>query len=196
MVFTVHYLVLRGFYALELTRTVFYVQCVVAAVNIVAAVLLVRRVDAAGTSPALVGAYATAYAVGAALSYLVLHRRLGSLETPRLLRFVARLAVAVGVATAVAGLVALGLGRLLEEPGWGLAAVRGLVVTVVGGVAYLAHGPRDAAARGHDRAADRHTPRRPHPQRLRRHLRWRARPPVRPLTPRGDESGAARHPTR
>ncbi len=39
--FTVHYLVLRGFYALEQTRTVFWIQCAVAATNITVAV--VRR---------------------------------------------------------------------------------------------------------------------------------------------------------
>ncbi len=39
--FTVHYLVLRGFYALEQTRVVFLVQCVVAATNIALAVVLV-----------------------------------------------------------------------------------------------------------------------------------------------------------
>ena len=41
--FTFHYLVLRGFYALERNRLVFFVQCAVAATNIVAAVALVRR---------------------------------------------------------------------------------------------------------------------------------------------------------
>ena len=45
--FTVHYLMLRGFYALELTRTVFLIQCAVAATNIVAALLLVRAATAA-----------------------------------------------------------------------------------------------------------------------------------------------------
>ncbi len=35
--FTVHYLMLRGFYALERTRTVFLIQCVIAAVNVAAA---------------------------------------------------------------------------------------------------------------------------------------------------------------
>ncbi len=39
--FTVHYLMLRGFYALERTRTVFWIQCAVAATNIAAAVVLV-----------------------------------------------------------------------------------------------------------------------------------------------------------
>ena len=40
--FTVHYLMLRGFYALERTRTVFWVQCVIAATNIVVALVLVH----------------------------------------------------------------------------------------------------------------------------------------------------------
>ena len=44
--FTFHYLVLRGFYALELNRTVFFVQCGVAATNIVAAVVLVGATSA------------------------------------------------------------------------------------------------------------------------------------------------------
>ena len=43
--FTVHYLVLRGFYALERTRTVFFIQCAVAATNIVVAIVLVARTD-------------------------------------------------------------------------------------------------------------------------------------------------------
>src|SRR4029079_2132769 len=31
--FTVHYLMLRGFYALELNRTVFFIQCAIGATN-------------------------------------------------------------------------------------------------------------------------------------------------------------------
>ena len=58
MFFTVHYLVLRGFYALELNRTVFFVQCAVAATNIVVAVALVHATSAQRTSPALVVSYA------------------------------------------------------------------------------------------------------------------------------------------
>ena len=144
VLFTVHYLVLRGFYALELTRTVFFVQCAVAAVNVVAAVLLVREVDAAATSPALVLAYASSYAVGAALSYAVLRRRLGGLDSPRLVRFVVRLALAVAVSTAVAGVVAVVLGRLVEDPHWAVAGLRGGLVTAVAGVVLvlMAHATR------------------------------------------------------
>ena len=107
--FTVHYLVLRGFYALERTRTVFWIQCAVAAANIVAAVVLVSTTDAAHTSPALVLAYTCSYVVGAALSYAVLRRTLGGLHTATLLRFAARLLVAAGLAAlAAAGTTYLG----------------------------------------------------------------------------------------
>ena len=76
--FTVHYLVLRGFYALERNRTVFLIQCAVGATNIVAAVVLVARTDAEHTAPALVVAYAASYVVGSVVSYLVLRRVLGA----------------------------------------------------------------------------------------------------------------------
>ena len=111
--FTVHYLMLRGFYALELTRTVFFIQCGVAAVNITAALVLVGLTSRAGTAPALVAAYGTSYAVGAGLSTLALSRRLGGdgvLQGRRTLRFLVRLGLVVLGSTAVAALVALGLG--------------------------------------------------------------------------------------
>jgi putative peptidoglycan lipid II flippase len=104
--FTVHYLVLRGFYALELNRTVFAIQCAVAATNIVVATLLVSRADREQTAPALVLAYAASYAVGAVLSYVVLRRELGGLETGRSLRFLSRV-VAAAVVSAGAGQLAL-----------------------------------------------------------------------------------------
>jgi len=100
--FTIHYLVLRGFYALERTRTVFFIQCAVAATNIVVAVALVRATDAEHTAPALVLAYTASYIVGSAVSYLVLRRSLakggGGLATATTVRFLVRLLVATGVA--------------------------------------------------------------------------------------------------
>jgi putative peptidoglycan lipid II flippase len=109
--FTVHYLMLRGFYALELNRTVFYVQCVIGAVNVAAALFFVSRTDPRGTAPALVLAYLAAYVVGSAVSYTVLARLLGGLRTRSLVRFVVRMAIAVAAGTAVALL----LTRLLHE---------------------------------------------------------------------------------
>ncbi|MGH3362901.1 MAG: lipid II flippase MurJ, partial [Nocardioides sp.] len=135
--FTVHYLTLRGFYALERTRTVFFVQCGIATVNIAAAITLVRLSNAEDTSPALVLAYATAYAVGSLASYLVLRRVLGGLETPRLLRFVVRLSIAALASTAVAGLTLWLLGRLGEDPHVAVAALRLVVVGVVDVLVFL-----------------------------------------------------------
>ncbi|MDF1604443.1 murein biosynthesis integral membrane protein MurJ [Nocardioides sp. YIM 152315] len=135
--FTVHYLVLRGFYALEQTRTVFWIQCAVAGTNIVAALVLVGLTDAAATAPALVLAYTASYAVGAVLSYSMLSRRLGGLHTRTLGRFLGRLAVAALLAAAAAAGTAyllhdvIGVSRL-----W--AAVVGVGATAaVGGLVLI-----------------------------------------------------------
>ncbi|QIK68718.1 murein biosynthesis integral membrane protein MurJ [Nocardioides sp. HDW12B] len=100
--FTLHYLTLRGFYALERTRTVFQVQCVIAVVNVVLALLVVGAVSPRLTAPGLALAYGGAYAVGAVTSTLVLRRVLGSLEIPELVRFGVRILLAAGVAGAAA----------------------------------------------------------------------------------------------
>ncbi len=136
--FTIHYLMLRGFYALERTRTVFLVQCVVASVNIALAILLVALSDAEQTSPALVLAYTGAYAVGALASYAVLRRVLGGLETPRLLRFLLRLAIATATATAAAGLTAWLLAELLGDRSKGESLLFLLVVAGVDGLVFVA----------------------------------------------------------
>jgi putative peptidoglycan lipid II flippase len=100
VLFTVHYLMLRGFYALEQTRTVFFVQCAVAATNVTLAILVTSRVGPADTAPGLVTAYAGSYAVGSFTSYLLLRRHLGGLQTPELVRFVVRILLAGGLAGA------------------------------------------------------------------------------------------------
>ena len=128
IVFTVHYLMLRGFYALEQTRTVFFIQCAVSTVNIAAAVLLVGHSSAANTSPALTLAYAAAYLVGAAISYSVLRRRLGGLHTPRLARFAVRLVLAAAVSTGAALAVAVLLPGWGDQPGKVTALWRGALI--------------------------------------------------------------------
>ena len=135
--FTFHYLVLRGFYALEQNRVVFFVQCGVAATNIVAAVALVRATTAAHTSPALVGAYALSYAVGSAVSYLLLSRRLGGLRSRRLLTFGGRLVIATGLATGLTFPVAQVLDNLADDPSTLVAAVRLVCVGAVDVLLFL-----------------------------------------------------------
>ncbi len=120
VLFTAHYLVLRGFYALERNRTVFWVQCVIAATNVGLAVALTRQVSPAHTAPRLVLAYAGSYLVGALVSYSVLRRVLGGLETPVLVRFLVRLVIASVLAVAVAWAVRTGL-----EAAWSAAGATG-----------------------------------------------------------------------
>ena len=110
--FTVHYLMLRGYYSLERTRTVFWVQCVVAATNIVLAIALTRVFSAEYTAAGLVLAYGGAYAVGALLSYALLRHLLGGLQTPALLRFMVRLLTAAGIATALSWAMRYGVQAL------------------------------------------------------------------------------------
>ncbi len=108
VLFTVHYLVLRGFYAQEDTRTPFLVQLVVSATNIVAAVALTHDAPTDQVATRLALAYGAAYLAGAATSTTVLAGRLGGLEGRTLLLFTARLAGACAVAAAaMLGVVAL-----------------------------------------------------------------------------------------
>ncbi len=136
--FTVHYLMLRGFYAIELTRTVFWIQCVVAATNIVVAVVAVPRVDPVDTAPMLVGAYAAAYALGALVSFLVLGQRIGRLGDAQLVRYAVRLALAVALTAATAYVVS----RLVHvwlgaHPSWVISTAILAGVSTLGVAIYL-----------------------------------------------------------
>jgi putative peptidoglycan lipid II flippase len=127
VLFTAHYLLLRGFYALEQTRRVFWIQCGIALTNIVAAILLTRDATPAETAPRLVIAYACSYAFGAVTSYVLLSRQVGGLGGRRLVRFLVRLLIAVGTSAAAAWGVREGLGELVPGEGkW--QAVLGLAV--------------------------------------------------------------------
>lgn len=134
VLFTAHYLVLRGFYALEQNRRVFFIQCAIAATNIVAAILLTRGAPASETAPRLVIAYACSYGVGAITSYTLLSREVGGLDGRRLVRFLVRLVVAVGISAAVAW----GLRELLDELVPGTGTWHAVLDLAVVGVIYLA----------------------------------------------------------
>lgn len=110
---TVHYLMLRGFYAAEDTRTPFLVQVVLGATNIAAAVLFTMAAPPSRIAMLLALAYAAAYLVGVAVSGTLLSRRIGVLLDTRLLAFLARLTAAVSGAAAVM----LGARYLLQEVG-------------------------------------------------------------------------------
>ncbi len=147
--FTIHYLTLRGFYALELNRTVFVNQCWIAATNVALALLLVRMTDPEHTAPMLVLAYTGAYAVGSLLSVATLRRRLArgatADDTPRTTAgwpaFVVRLLAASAVAAAVGwGAVWLAdraVDALVADPTFYTSAVELAVVSGLAGLAFL-----------------------------------------------------------
>jgi putative peptidoglycan lipid II flippase len=135
--FTAHYLMLRGFYALEQTRRVFFIQCAVSAANVAAAILLTRDIDPIETAPRLVVAYAIAYAVGAVVSYLQLSRQLGGLAGRRLVRFGARLGFVVAVSAGLAWLARIGVHELVEGGDKLSVLVHLGVIGLVGGGSYL-----------------------------------------------------------
>lgn len=136
--FTAHYLVLRGFYALEQTRRVFWVQCVIAIVNVVAAVLLLRGAPAVETAPRLAAAYTLAYGLGAILSFGLLRHDLGGLDGRRLLRFGVRMVMATAVATGVTFAVLVGLNEAITSSNKAALLLRLLILGTVQLVGFVA----------------------------------------------------------
>ena len=136
VVFTVHYLMLRGFYANEDTRTPFFVQLVIATVNVVAAITFTQAVEPSRVAAMLALAYGLAYLVGAVLSTSLLSRSIGAVIDRETIVFAARLVVACGLAAAamlgaVAGLDRLGLGTDSSGEALGVLAVAGLLGAAV-----------------------------------------------------------------
>lgn len=129
--FTVHYMMLRGFYANEDTRTPFFIQVVIAAVNIVAAIALTSMVEPARVAMMLAFAFGIAYVVGSILSTTLLARTVGSVVDREMLVFTGKLVVAAGVAAgamlAIAqGLDAVGLDQSKPSGGLPTAIIAGL----------------------------------------------------------------------
>lgn len=72
VLFAVHYMMLRGFYAMENTRTPFLIQLAVAGTNVAAALILTSLVGPQNVPVALALAFGAAYLVGATLSAALL----------------------------------------------------------------------------------------------------------------------------
>ncbi len=130
--FTVHYFMQRGFYSLEATRRVFYIQCAVALTNVVAAHLLVGARPPIDTAPMLVLANLLSYLVGSMISFTVLRRTLGELQGAQLMRFAVRMALVLVVAAAVTWGAEWALSGLGEEPHPLVSVARGAVSGLLG----------------------------------------------------------------
>jgi putative peptidoglycan lipid II flippase len=130
--FTVHYLMLRGFYATEDNRTPFFIQVVIAVVNIGVAINLTGRVEPDKVAMMLALSSGIAYLVGSILSASLLAFAVGNVFDWEMLVFVVRLAAAC----ALAAFVALGFAHGLDTAGIEPArAVGGAITTFVAGSA-------------------------------------------------------------
>ncbi len=134
VMFSIHYLVLRGFYALEDTRTPFWVQAVIAVATIGLAVLVTHGADPIEVSTRLALAYGAAYTIGLALSVSLLSRRIGRLGDRETIRFVVRLAVVCAGSAAVmlAGRWLWAGPLSLPSSGWSWSLLELLVVGLAG----------------------------------------------------------------
>ncbi|MBV9022908.1 MAG: murein biosynthesis integral membrane protein MurJ [Streptomycetaceae bacterium] len=132
--YSVQYVVLRGFYAYEDTRTPFYNTVVVAAVNAAASGLCFLLLPARWAVVGMAASYGLAYAVGVGVAVRRLRRRIGGdLDGAHIVRTYARLigaslpAALIGGATAYAIMGTLGSGFAGS-----LAAVVGGGIVLIG----------------------------------------------------------------
>ncbi|HRA75171.1 MAG TPA: murein biosynthesis integral membrane protein MurJ [Propionicimonas sp.] len=124
--YTVQYLYLRAFYALDNTRTPFLLQIVISGANALFAVAFVLALDSRSTVAArLALAYSVAYWIGAWITHRALSRRLPGLSGRDTLAHLGRLAVASLPAGLAAWLVTLGFAstsRVVQALGLAVAA--------------------------------------------------------------------------
>ena len=139
--FTLFYVLLRGFYALEDTRTPFFITVAFSLVWLVLAVPLFRIVGSGGPQVAsLALAYGVSYWIGMTVSWFVLARRLGGIDSARTVKAILRMTVAGAFALLVmigtrALLVTYVTGSGSQDKGSILVMV--ITVSAVGTIAYL-----------------------------------------------------------
>lgn len=131
--YSVQYVVLRGFYAYEDTRTPFYNTVIVAAVNAAASALCYVVLPARWAVVGMAFSYGLAYAVGVGVAWRRLRNRLGGdLDGAHIVRTYARLCMAAVPAALVGGAVGFGILELV-----GTGALGSLAALICGGVILL-----------------------------------------------------------
>ncbi|MFD8142320.1 murein biosynthesis integral membrane protein MurJ [Streptomyces sp. NPDC059708] len=132
--YSVQYVVLRGFYAYEDTRTPFYNTVIVAAVNAGVSVLAYFVLPARWAVVGMAAAYGLGYVVGVGVAWRRLKSRLGGdLDGAHVMRTYTRLIGACVPAAAVGGAAAFGIMRFL-----GSGALGSLSALVGGGIVLAA----------------------------------------------------------
>ncbi|MFF2021900.1 murein biosynthesis integral membrane protein MurJ [Streptomyces sp. NPDC058171] len=137
--FSVQYVVLRGFYAYEDTRTPFYNTVIVAAVNATASAACYVLLPARWAVVGMAASYGLAYAVGVGVAWRRLRTRLGGdLDGSQVVRTYARLSMASIPAALVGGAVGYGVTRVLGQGALGSAAALVIGAIALLGVFYVA----------------------------------------------------------
>ncbi|MBL1095564.1 murein biosynthesis integral membrane protein MurJ [Streptomyces sp. 205] len=123
--YSAQYLLLRGFYAFEDTRTPFWMAVWISGVNIALAVACHLLLPARWSVTGMAAGYAVSYAVGLLFTALRLRRRLeGRLDGKRLCRTYGKLTAAAVAAAGLGWLVARGCSSAVASSAW--APVLGL----------------------------------------------------------------------
>ncbi|MGR8009559.1 murein biosynthesis integral membrane protein MurJ [Streptomyces hypolithicus] len=131
--YSVQYVILRGFYAYEDTRTPFYNTVIVAAVNAAASALCYVVLPAQWAVVGMAASYGLAYAIGVGVAWRRLRNRLGGdLDGSHVLRTYARLSGASLPAAILGGGAAYGIMRLM-----GSGALGSFVALIAGGIVLL-----------------------------------------------------------
>lgn len=131
--YSVQYVVLRGFYAYEDTRTPFYNTVIVAAVNAAASALCYVVLPARWAVVGMAFSYGLAYAVGVGVAWRRLSNRLGGdLDGAHIVRTYARLSMAALPAALVGGAAGFGILELV-----GAGALGSLAALICGGLLLL-----------------------------------------------------------
>ncbi|CAM5477233.1 murein biosynthesis integral membrane protein MurJ [Streptomyces abikoensis] len=126
--FSAQYVVLRGFYAYEDTRTPFYNTLICSAVFAAASFLSYLVLPARWAVAGMAFSYGLGYAVGVGVAWRRLRTRLGGdLDGSRVIRTYARLAGACVPAALIGGAVAYGIGEVLGR------GVLGSLASLTGG---------------------------------------------------------------
>ena len=129
--FTVQFVCLRTFYALEDTRTPFFLQCLIAGLNIVGAITIVWLVNSPNwVAAALALAYSLAYLIGVFVSWQALRRRIPGLDGQVLGMHLVRLLIGTALGGVAAYFLADWLisGTLHRVIGNLVAVLAGLVI--------------------------------------------------------------------
>jgi putative peptidoglycan lipid II flippase len=130
--FTLFYVLLRGYYALEDTRTPFLITVAFSVALLAMMIPLFGAVPAGGAQIAsLAWSYSAAYWIGLVLAWLILAHKLGGVDSRRTLGLMIRVILAAALTFIAMQSLKVALLGALPDDRWGLA-IMVVVVAIVG----------------------------------------------------------------